>query len=293
MSETRKQQSASLDQMVLDLSREFLFRYYQFDAEWCLARCAENLVFFGSTRNMVALDREDFSHKLARLARNMHPCVAGHIETLLLPAMSEDVLAVIARYLLASDPTTGYVEATYKRASLFWKLVDGTPLLVHLHASTPYDTTVSANPKPLTGFEHESYLYARTILGELQRRASVGIRDVSGTMHYVLPAEVRYLEASRQRSIIHCLSKDVVVRRGFGDLVHALGESLVVVHRSFAVNPLHVKAISHDTVVLDDGTDVPIPRRRAREVRTALEQAVAKAASEQALRETPPRATFL
>ena len=51
-----------------------------------------------------------------------------------------------------------------------------------------------------------------------------------------------------------------------------LGDDLVVVHRSFAINLTYLRVVTREEVVMDDGTRIPLPQRRSREIRHELEE---------------------
>lgn len=280
-------------EQALELSRSFIVHFYHNDIPWCIARCLPDVVFIGSTRDMFAIGYDELRHRMETVGLSMRRRVVSQLSCTLAPAGSDTLAVVTARFLLASDPASGQVLATQKRATLIWQKVDGQGWLSHFHASTPYGTTVAgAAPEPRE-FERESYRYAQTLVGQLTRKAGIGIRDTGGSMRYVLPAEVRYVEACRQQTLVHCLDGTVAVRRGFADLCRLFGSSLVTVHRSYAVNPQHVRAIEQYSILLDDDTEVPLPHKRAREMRDRLDQAMQRLSSEQGLREdTPPTITL-
>lgn len=255
----------------IDLSRQFVTRYYRHQFDWCLAQCAPGITFIGTSPSAVATGREDFDRTVRAANADLPQGLVGSFDASATTVAGSGATLVSCRFLLASDPLSGRVRATQKRGTLLWDTTDGRPSLLHLHFSTPLDSTSTSVDDTSAS---ETYRYAKVILDQLIRRSAVTVRDTSGTQHYLSATEVRYVEASRQRTLIHCLERTIAVRRGFKDLVEAFEEGLVPVHRSFAVCPLYVWAIRSDGVLLDDGTEIPIPRRRTQEVRARLQQAV-------------------
>ena len=51
-----------------------------------------------------------------------------------------------------------------------------------------------------------------------------------------------------------------------------LGDDLVAVHRSFAINLTYLRMVTREEVIMDDGTRIPLPQRRSREIRHELEE---------------------
>jgi len=261
-----------------ELSRQFVTHFYKQDTSWCLARCAPTICYIGNTREGYARDIDEFTQLMTALTRLFHPGTSTFrgARSQMLPGC--DTAVVGLRFLLASDLSTGSVRASQKRATLVWQLDGDEPLLLHLHLSTLVPTMREQMESGEAS--RESYLYAQAILDRLVHMRGASLRDIEGTMHLLSIAEVRYVEADRQHTIVHALRGPIVVRKGFADVVREIGGDLVVVHRSFAVNPMFVQTVSGTTAFLDDGVEIPLSQRRAARVRKQLAQSVRRMLTE-------------
>lgn len=256
-----------------ELSRELIKRVYQHDINWCLSVCSPAITVIGDSKDLFARGFDDVTQLAIRMPKRRANLLVGEIDATCEQPADASAVVVTARFLAASDPTTGEMHAEQNRATFVWILTDEGYRLLHLHTSVPHEPSGA----DVQGISQETYRYAKMLLDQVLRRSAVGIRDIEGATHYVSDIEVRYIEASRQRSVVHCLNGTIVVRRGFKELVDEFGSSLVTIHRSFAVNPLHVRSVRADVVVLDDGSEVPLPQRRSAEMRQRLNEAIEQA----------------
>ena len=255
------------------LSEQFITHFYHRDERWCLSRCTPDVSYLGSTQHGIALDLEGMHHVMSVTLASFNPSLVLAVETDASEVAGGEAVLVIARFLLISDPSTGHVRASRRRGTLLWVREGDALRLRHMHFTTPsYIGTIGDGSEGTPS--RETYLYAKALLEQVIRRDSIVLRDVAGVMHQVAPIEVRTVEASRQKAVVHCLDRDVTVRMGIGKVAALLGESLIMVHRSFAVNPAYVRTVSRGAVEMDDGTRIPLPRRRSREVRLRLEEAL-------------------
>lgn len=256
----------------VELSKQLIRHGCRHDTEWCLAVCSPSITLIGDSRDIFAKGLDEVRHVVLSQPRPTEELFVGSIEATCDQLPDTGTVIVTARFLVASNPATGMISASQNRATLVWAMTDNGYKLSHLHLSVPREASGNANPH--ASVNHETYRYAKALLDQIVRRSAVSIRDTGGTIHYVSDVEVLYIEASRQRSIVHCLNETIVVRRGFKDLVNEFGSALVTIHRSFAVNPTHVKSLRADAVVLDDGSEVPLPQRKSADMRQLLSAAI-------------------
>lgn len=96
--------------------------------------------------------------------------------------------------------------------------------------------------------------------------------DTKGTTHWLTPSQVVYVEAAHQYTNVHCSDRVVRVRAPFGMVLKQLGDIVVQVHRSYAINPTYASHLSGEIIHLTTGDKVPVPTRRVKEVRVMLAQ---------------------
>ena len=252
------------------LTEQFLVHFYRHDAKWCLRRCDANVSYLGTTKHGIAFSYEQVRTVLTKVLTGFNPSLVLSVEStpLLLPG---EAIMVLAQYHLVSNPLDGKIRAIRRRGTLIWVPTSKGLRLRHMHFSAPHAVD-SGTYDELADVTQDTYLYAKAIVEQVLDRSTIVVTDVEGTLHHLSPIEVRSLEADRQRSVINCLDRTVVVRRGFGELLDLLSEDLVVVRRGFAINPSYLRMVTREAVVMDDGSRIPLPQRRSRQIRLNLEE---------------------
>lgn len=183
-----------------------------------------------------------------------------------------DASILVTGHVLASYPIAEQQVASHRfRVSLLWSL-DGPDLkLIHMHVSTPtwqsrFQTTVPDAISEAGAHQMLSHTH-----GEAQ---PLVMRDSSGIAHFLEAREVIYLEAERQYTMVH--TEDGVFRlaKVLGKAAAELPPTFLRVHRGFVINVAHVREIHTRSIILDDGTQIPMPERRSVQVRRDVEEAI-------------------
>ena len=106
----------------------------------------------------------------------------------------------------------------------------------------------------------------------LQDDRLLEFRDDHRISHFVAADGILYVEAHGHKCTIHCLEDVFEVNEGITSIAERLGEGFVRLHRSYLVNPWHLRTLSEKGALLDDGETLPVPARRLEELRDALRQ---------------------
>lgn len=126
------------------------------------------------------------------------------------------------------------------------------------------------------------------VIGDVRRDAAGAVaRDAEPARRLVVPGlagdrlldigAVRWIQADDYYAAVHADGRRYLVRESLASLAHRLDPALFVrVHRSAIVNLAHVRQVRArergGVVVLDDGTRVPVSRRRCDAVAHAVRQ---------------------
>lgn len=86
----------------------------------------------------------------------------------------------------------------------------------------------------------------------------------------VNPIAIQYLESNLHKVSVHCGPTTYTTYAKLDDLQAQLPQSFSRCHRSFLVNLAFVRSLEEGELILQDGTSVPVSRRRARDVQHDL-----------------------
>ena len=166
-------------------------------------------------------------------------------------------LLVLGNVLDPSRGTSGF------RCTFVWRIHPDAPGLVHMHFSLPL-----ASPEPTTD----------AFTPDVQPQdAPLILRDTDGRSHVVYRSEVLYLESRHQYTIVHLSERQIRVRSALSELLREFPAYFVRVHRSYAINVLRIDQVARKEIRLDDGTRIPVPERRSKQVRDEVLDAMVRA----------------
>lgn len=262
--------SSSVDEYTREamrLSKDFVHHVWAHDYDWCINRVTSDFMWIGPRKGQFTYSREDFGAVLQGLDKGFRSTVTD--EEFVTIAAGAYLCCVVARFLVLTPSDAEQILAQWHRCTFMWKRTGRRQLLAHLHASSPIDYVEEGESYPIHAGT-ETYRYMKSLMKLGSSRNSVSIYDVEGTVHWVHPSQIIYLEANRKRTIVHCMTKDIVVPAVIRDAVDMVGPKVVRVHRSYAVNRDHVVELKAGRLLLDDGTSIAIPAKRLADVRALL-----------------------
>ena len=105
-----------------------------------------------------------------------------------------------------------------------------------------------------------------------ERQPALQARGTDGVTHWVQPDSIIYVAAAHQYTDIYCTDRRMRLRASIASIADQLSSVVVRVHRSYAVNPAYISRFEQDSLYLTTGTVIPIPAKRLREVRQALQE---------------------
>jgi len=104
------------------------------------------------------------------------------------------------------------------------------------------------------------------------RQPALQARGTDGVTHWIQPDSIIYVAAAHQYTDIYCTDRRMRLRASIASITDQLSSVVVRVHRSYAVNPAYISRFEQDSLYLTTGTVIPIPAKRLREVRQALQE---------------------
>lgn len=121
--------------------------------------------------------------------------------------------------------------------------------------------------KPLT---EDAVAEALDAVKEALQRSRLSV-NIDGVTHVLQVQQIRYAEVSGHRVTLHTDSGVLTFRGSLKDICAMLpGRWFCAPHQSYLVNLLHVRSIAKEAVLLDDGTSIPLSRRRQAEFMQAF-----------------------
>jgi len=254
--------------VALSTTRDFVRHLWARDFDWCRNRTADDFVFIGPDHDYMSSDQNEFSDIIELLSqRIIRSSITDERYKVLIG--DESICCVFGQFLVLTPPDEERIRAQWRRCTFVWRRSGKAISVVHAHISAPTDYVEEGESYPIH-VGTETYRYMKSLMRLGSSRKSVSLYDVNGTVHWVHPSQIIYLEANRKRTIVHCMTKDIVVPAVIRDAVEMVDNKILRVHRSFAVNRDHVVELKGGILLLDDGTSIAIPAKRIADVRAEL-----------------------
>lgn len=260
----------SLQDAALSLTREFVHRFWDADLAWCRTCLTADFTWIGTHEDQYARTFDAFREAVERIGLQRINVILTN-EEYAIALCSNTICAVSGRYLKFSYPAENEAMSQWQRLTFVWEMVDGVPKLRHWHVSCPVQP-LNDDAKYPRQAGRQLFEHVQAMLRDREQQDTLVVRDATGTTHRIAHPDIVYLEAVKQRTIIHCTNRDVVVYRCLSAVLADLEKLMIRVHRSFAVNPQHVAYLHKNNLALDNGASIIIPAKRLADVKSMLMQ---------------------
>lgn len=269
----------------LNCTRELIWLYWAGAVDLCLLYVEDSTQFIGPLSEHPAMGKPAISAAMSELravtpSRNI--MTSEHYSSALLDTNSCSITAqctlerqtdVPLDYPLGSHVSPPVPTTTTFLCTLVWASQgDQAPRLALCHCSVPLQPTPSnaairagALPAGLDALAQRG----EATLTRLNEESLQTI-DSNGISHWFYPKSVVYAKAAHQYTDIYCVGRRLRIRSSFNTVLEQLGDTVVQVHRSYAVNPAYLSYMKDQTLYLTTGDQIPIPSNRRREVRQLL-----------------------
>ena len=258
-------------QEMVRLTQECLARYWQLDAEFVIGHFDKDVLWVGAVQDQYKEGFEQSAEDLRRSLLELKPCHLLHQEFSVVQNVG-NACTVAGRYLTTTDDEVGYFLQVMQRCTFVWELADGVPKIKHIHVSNPMGELRLADGELFPdALGQMSKQYWNDRWRSVQGKKRIAVKDRDDVVHFLSPSEVLYVMADGRNSVIRTMSAETIrARPGRRELLAELGEGFIAVHRSYALNSAYVSSIRKYEVIMTDGSKIPIPERRYKEVRERL-----------------------
>lgn len=251
---------------LINLSRQSLYNHFvERDMDAAFRFMAHDLEWLGP-----------FSCQVASSLQDMKDILASEYDTALAIADEQwkarkydTVWVISAIYTILCDASGKEAVLPFvQHATYIWANTAEGPRIVHLQVSNATDDNAVAPPLALgqnpLQFIHDNF----DVQG--MRGAKLEFRDVSGCTHFLHRGEVLCVEAEGPRCRVRHSQGEFAARGSLDQVEEKMGMGFIRTHRSVLVNKCHVSQVRNAMVLLDDGYECPIAKKRLALVRSEL-----------------------
>lgn len=268
--------NSALAHEVLALTKDFVRHFWSGDVKWCASVLAPEFIWIGAQAEQMGLNASNFEKTHSAIIKEAPHVALMNEKYSLIDIPAPKVFITTAEYFGYTEPTAQEAFAGAQRCTFIWKQTPQGLKLVHYHVSNPLSVSKKGENFP-TSFSKEVYRYTLLLSSRRCYRSTVELKDILGNVHVLRLAEIVYLEAQKQSTIVHTSEGSFRLREGITKVADMLNEvdpvALVRIHRSYVVNPLYVKTIKSDAIELTTKQTLPLSNRRRSEATELIAKA--------------------
>lgn len=256
---------------IIKLTQECLTRYWQRDCEFVLKHFDPDAVFIGSLEEQFICGLHGIAHELREAVKAIPPCHLIKQEYIAVQ-VSGRTCTVAGRFFTTTNKEADYFMQVQQRCTFTWEEIGGDYKIKQCHISTPLGEPQMEKGQifpPLTGVVVGKY--QEQWKKEQQKNVRIAVKDKKDVVHFLAPSDIVYVSASGRNSIIITITGyEIEARMSITEFMENADERFIMVHRSYVLNNRYISRIQKYEVIMVDGSRVPIPERRYKEVREEL-----------------------
>ena len=258
-------------QEVIQLTMECLVRYWQLDPEYVLSYCDDDVVWVGSIQSQFMEGKDGITQDFRNSMRELRPC---HLlgQEFIVAQNTGNACTIVGRYLTTTDDDVEYFLQVQQRCTFIWEHTEDGLKIKHIHISNPMgELKVTEGELFVNEMGKMAREYLMNYIQTLQDREQIIVTDKNDIIHFLLLSEVVYVDASGRNCTIHTIQgEDVNARISITNFLATAGERFISVHRSYVVNKVYISRIQKYEIVMLDGSQIPIPVKKYKEVKEIL-----------------------
>lgn len=252
-----------------ETTRKFMEDHYAQDRDSVARLFAPNIMWIGAMEWQYTHTAEEILAALAPEDGIEREIVSAEYEAVY---ADDRCCTVVGRLFVRTKESSGMLLAAHQRVTFQYAMFDGTPKIVHIHASNSWD---APEPDEIFPFRagKETYRYVQDILrrkGEAPSRIS--LHDVRGNRYYIQVDEIMFIEAQKPHCILYCVNGRIEANIQISALAQKLPAFFLRSHRSYIINVNYVIGLRRYTVHLCEGHALPIPEKRYMEIKCSIER---------------------
>lgn len=258
-------------QEMIRLTQECLVRFWQLDAEFAISHFDQDILWIGSVQSQYTEGYEETIKDFRSIMKELKPCHLLRQEFYIVQNAGS-ACTIAGRYLTTIDDEVGYFLQVQQRCTFVWEIIKGEPKIKHCHISNPLgELQVAEGERFPNAIGRMTKKYWTYRLQAAQEKRRIVVTDKTDVVHFLLPSEVIYAAANGRNSIIYTTSdRKIQARMSITDFLAAAGYGFGTVHRSYVLNDAYISRIQKYEVIMADGSKIPIPERKYKEIREKL-----------------------
>lgn len=246
---------------VVRLTAECLTRYWKRDSTFIFSHCAPKIVWISARQDEYLLTLDEVKENLETNCAAIPSCHLQHAEFQVAASCSE-LFVITGKYLVTTDPEEKFFLSAQQRCTFVWENTGNGLQISHIHISNPIGELKIAEDEafPDTMGKMASHYMKEEIL-RLTSDRKLSVCDVNGSLIFLQMSDVMFISALGKETVVRTLTDCIFAKNSIKELAQQTQDCFVMTHRSYLVNPQYITAIRRYAITMQDGTELPVPRK--------------------------------
>lgn len=255
---------------VVSLTAECLTRYWKRDYTFIFSHCAPKIVWISARQDEYLLTLDEVKENLKTNCAAIPSCHLQHAEFQVAASCSE-LYVITGKYLVTTDPEEKFFLSAQQRCTFVWEKNSSGLQISHIHISNPIGELKIAEDEafPDTMGKMASHYMKEEILCLTSDR-KLSVCDVNGSLIFLQMSDVMFISALGKETVVRTLTDCIFAKNSIKELAQQTQDCFVMTHRSYLVNPQYITAIRRYAITMQDGTELPVPRKKYDEIRRQI-----------------------
>lgn len=258
----------------IDLTASFIKNYYSRNIEKCYCLLDDEFTWLGTYNFQNARNKREFINIIndkLKLKRSKPEITVSHDKYSLVSSNS-NLWVIEGCFFTSTNDDLNHFLFAKTRCTFIWKKVKKNWLLLHLHMSHVrdipliYDSTFKQTDISKYG---SWFQYFREIDKYETKGKRTIFKDTEGSIHYILAAEIIYIEVNDKLCIIHTFGDSITVRSSLQKIAEQ-NPFLLHVHKKYLANLYYIKSIKRYELELINDMIIPISQKNYLKIKTTI-----------------------
>ena len=255
---------------ILQLTEKCLERFWQQDYEYMLRFCKDDVVWIGSFQEEFSRGFEELKINFQRTAAEVQPC---HLlcQEFVVSQNKGNCCTIVGRYLTTIYEENECILHTQQRCTFSWEIVRGEPKICHIHVSNPMGELKRRGQERFTYETRKTPKhYLEYNIDYMKKTQKIAVEDLHHITHFLPLEEIVYATSDDKQTILYMFGRSMTVRLGITQFLQMTDNAFIAVHRCYVVNVNYIMKIKKYSVVMTDGSGIPIPVKRYDDIRQKI-----------------------
>lgn len=259
----------------IDLTASFIKNYYSHNIEKCYQLLDDEFTWLGTYNFQNARNKKEFINIINNKLESEHskPEITVSHDKYSPISNNSNLCVIEGCFFTSTHDEMNHFLLAKTRCTFIWKKVKKNWFLLHLHMSHVRDIPLiydSTFKKQSNIAKYDSWFqYFREIDKYETKNKRTIFKDTDGTVHYVLAAEIIYVEVNDKLCIIHTFGDSIIVRSSLQEIAKQ-NHFLLLVHKKYLVNRYYIKSIKRYELELINDTIIPVSQKNYLQIKNTI-----------------------